>query len=224
MKRKASYLHWFWEAYSKDKVTPELLQAVGHLSFLWNDVEEALDRAVIWALEAPVALQVEVRSRIQGLDGKVEIVKTAINKSDHLTQEIKDDLLRTAGTFQALKERRDAVIHAKASEIFNGVARTFERRGAVYEVLLTVEALDAVNAHLEIYAAEMAALSGVLGTNTTTGRALKKALQMENDGPDMETMRLASQADQRYLENLRACQGARKKLPPLPELREASVN
>jgi hypothetical protein len=222
MKRKASYLHWFWEAYSKDKVAPELLKAVGHLSFLWNDIEEALDRAVVWALEVPPPLQVEIRSRMAGLEAKIEVVKTSINSSEHFAVDVKADLLKTAGAFQALKERRDAVIHAKASEIFDGIARTFERRGAVYEVLLTVDALGAVNAHLEIYAKEMAALAGVLGVNTAGGRAMKKALQKDDDGPNAELMRAAATADQRYLETLRMCQAGRKALPPLPELKQAA--
>jgi hypothetical protein len=75
MRRKSKYHAWFWSEYDKSKLEPGLLEAVGHLTFLWNDVEEALDRAVMWVMECPVALQVEIRSRINGLDGTIGIIK-----------------------------------------------------------------------------------------------------------------------------------------------------
>jgi hypothetical protein len=153
-------------------------------------------------------LQVEIRSRINGLDGKIEIVKAAINGQERQSVEEKGPLLESLGAFQALKERRDALIHARASEVFNGIARTFERRGAVYEVILTTAAVRLLNDHLQIYQKEIAGVSGVTGGHTPMGRAFRKS---EGTG------QLAEQAHQSYLATVRDCLLRRKALPPLPE-------
>jgi hypothetical protein len=221
MKRKAPYTVWWWDHYSKSKVTPELLQAVGHLSFLWNDVEEGLDRALAFALEVPVFLQVEVRSRINGLEGKVELIKAAVNTSERFTDTAKALLLKSIGAFMPLKERRDAVIHAKASEIAGGIARTFERRGAVYEVLLTVEALNIVNRHLEVYASEIDALSVIMGQHTPFGQVMLADFKKGIKGVAKELAEKLAIGDQIAFERLVKGQFERGKLPALPILKES---
>jgi hypothetical protein len=128
--------------------------------------------------------------------------------TEHLPSKRKLDWLTTLGAFQIYKEGREALIHAKASEIRNGIARTFERQGTVYEVLLTAKSVGSLNAHLEIYKKEMAALAGVLGGSTPTGRAMRKAPGFEQ---------LIGQSDRRYLTTLLDCQHQRKGLQRLPE-------
>jgi len=215
MKRKAKYTHWFWSEYDRSKLEPGLLEAVGHLTFLWNDIEEALDRGFMWAIECPANLQIEIRSRINGLDGKVEIIKAAI-KGKGLSDEETGRLLETFSAFEPLKTRRDAVIHARASEIFNGIARTNEKRGAVYEVLLTTESVSAVTAHLEIYGVEMAAAAGRLCDFTPSAAAFRAAA-----AKDDSHRQLFERATQSYLKVHRDSQTKRKALPKLPELQEA---
>jgi hypothetical protein len=219
MKRKANYKAWFWSNYRRGAVSPELLQTIGHLSFLWNDVEEALDRALVGGLEIAVDLQVDVRSRIQGLDGKIEIVKAVVNASELIDDAARKSVLETLGALQGFKERRDAVIHAKGSEIHNGVARTFERRGSVYEVLLTTEALNNLNLHMEVFAVEMAALAGFVGMSSRTGLVFRRSLENAKDGSDKAMMRQMAVADRTALQKMKACQKERRELPPMVRLK-----
>lgn len=223
MKRKANYLHWFWSSYDRKKVEPGLLEAIGHLTFLWNDIEESLDRAFMWAIECPSNLQIAIRSRIHGLDGKIEIIKTAVSDADsdsiHYNYRAEDrpTMLTTLQQFAQYKRARDAIIHARASEITaEGIARTSENQGFVYEVILTLDAVSAVNSHLEVFQIEMHQLSALINLSRQIRPPQIMRVGHVHKPPDK-----ALSAYAKTMNRLRECQKARLNLKKIPELHKA---
>jgi hypothetical protein len=190
---------------------PGLIEAIGHLTFLWNDAEEALDRAVSHAFECPPEMQVTIRSRINGLDGKVGIIESAIADKELYPKTETPLILETLRALAFYKQSRDALIHARASEIHNGIARTFENKGVVYEVLLTLSGVNLLNEHLDIYRQEMDCIGGLL--------SMARAIRPPGIRPKTYVHKPPQQfaeAYQAYAKKLSTLQAQRKSLMPLP--------
>jgi hypothetical protein len=56
-------------------ISSRQLQALGAIAIIWTRLERRIDFAMCTALAIPHQLWVEVASRINGFDGKVELIK-----------------------------------------------------------------------------------------------------------------------------------------------------
>jgi hypothetical protein len=98
----------------------------------------------------------EVLSRINGVDGKIELAKIGMLElsADEQTVNLLAQTLGEAG-FKEHKKYRDAVIHARVSDAPAGIALSPARRGKIDEVLLTVDALNGLYDRLALVRLEL---------------------------------------------------------------------
>ena len=149
MRRKGSPEDKVPREYTPSRADQELAALVGHMTFLWNYIENALDWTLDQAIEAPPALRVDVRSRINGLDGKLAIIKKCVGLPSKFSDGERTLVLNTLGCFDELKRARDAVTHVRIGNAERDVAPSFERQGDIYEALVSKDAITTLNMHLE---------------------------------------------------------------------------
>lgn len=212
MKRKSQTLNPAPVRYSPNKTNTELAPKIGQLVFAWNFIENVLDWAFDAAIEVEPLLRVEVRSRINGLEGKVGVVKAAIQTAGKFSVAEQRLLLECFGRFMHYKKLRDAVIHVRIGGLNKeGIAPTFEQQGKTFEALISKDAIEALNQHLFAYQDEIQQAQGViflrrLARPTPTPREPKPPQHRE-----LEIML------QDLLSALRKMQAQRKSLPSLLE-------
>lgn len=173
----------------------------------YNFVEQELDRLLAAVMRLPFPDR-EVTSRINGVDGKVEILKAGVIQWQ-LSGEEKLALAETLGNggFGLLKTYRDLVIHARLYDAKTSIARGAPKRGKVSEILLTSEALEGLDTRLGLVLDELFALHGVF--------SLRQALMLSDvDDPERGQLELGIQERMAEYHRYRTC---RQSLPPLPE-------
>jgi hypothetical protein len=137
-------------------LTESQLASLGAVALAYNEAEAFIDTIMVFGLGVAAEVAAEVTSRINGVDGKIEIAKAAMKELGATgdTQAIFADSLGKGG-FMKLKEYRDAVIHARTLDAPTGIAGTAAKRGKFYEVLLTKEALDGLYDRLVLVRCEL---------------------------------------------------------------------
>mgnify|MGYP001562812078 CR=1 FL=1 len=139
--------------------TNEQLAAIGAVAMQYNETEAWIEGLFFETTRIPDAIRLEVSTRINGIEGKIEIVKHG------LRQLVADDaVVAEAGSalgdggFMGLKRHRDAVIHANVLNAPLGIGLRVDRRAARYEVLLTVPALKQLQTGLQSVSVDLMAL------------------------------------------------------------------
>jgi hypothetical protein len=122
-------------------LTLEQLAYIGAIAMLYNDLEDKIDEMCGLCFEGTIQTR-EITSRINGVEGKLEIVKHAAKQWDFDASELAT-LGETFGQlgFLELKGLRDAVVHARVFDFTTSVARTRAKKGKVSDVLLHIDAL-----------------------------------------------------------------------------------
>ena len=130
--------------------------SLGEAAIAFNEAEAVLDLLLVFVLRLGQPLGAEVTSRINGLDGKVEIAKAGMqNLQAHKdVQTLLSATLGEAG-FSLLKRYRDGVIHAYGLDVPTGTARTSTKRGKAYEILMTEKALKGLYQRLVLVRNEL---------------------------------------------------------------------
>jgi hypothetical protein len=199
------------------------LAKIGAVALAYNEAEIQIDALIHLAfnLTGPDAL--ELLSRINGVDGKIEIAKSALSELG-ATPEIQTLVSNSLGKngFQLLKQYRDAVIHARDLDTVSGIATTAVKRGVLYEVLLSDAALNGLYDRLVIIKDELVEAT-IIATRLVTiksmnrlKRQLTDLLSHTHELPD-RTKAKSEQAIQAVLSRYREHQTRRLSLPPLPE-------
>ena len=65
----------------KRDLTRDQLEAIGAAALAYNSLEDQIDNLLLTATRMPVWLFPEVSSRINGLEGKIQVVQAAINEA-----------------------------------------------------------------------------------------------------------------------------------------------
>jgi hypothetical protein len=150
MRRKSTSSDRPYKFFDIKEVEPERLRAIGAVMLAWNWIEGAIDTSIGMALELHPNMWVDVSSRINGLDGKIAILK----ESAKLFTATPDDMLlaisKTLNAVEDHKRYRDGVAHVRMGEPSAIVADTAQRRGKTDEILITQEALDALFERLQV--------------------------------------------------------------------------
>ena len=124
------------------------LMGIGLVAATYNEAEIMIDVLLTNLLGLSQKMSIELTSRINGIDGKIELLKIGIRELDApaVFQSLLSKTLGKDGKsgFTELKKYRDGIIHARVTDASIGVALTPGKRGAVYDILLTEKALEAV--------------------------------------------------------------------------------
>lgn len=127
----------------KNEVPEKQLSAIGALALAFNEVEANLDRLFFEVTGLDEHLQLEVSTRIGGIDGKLAIIKRGAEKILDNAEWVQLTEMLGKGVFENLKTYRDCVIHARHLNVNTGVGVKVDRQAQVFDVLLRQDALDA---------------------------------------------------------------------------------
>ena len=206
------------------------LASIGSVVLAYNEAEILIDILVSLVLGLLTNTANEVTSRINGIDGKIELAKIGMRElsADDTTIRLLSETLGDSG-FSKYKKYRDAVVHARILNAPAAIALSPARRGKFDEVLLTVEALDGLYDQLVIVRQELieacniairlfselrfAPIRAVAAQAATP--PLERALALF-DLPKRQYEQEIQDAQSRYQEHQRR----RLSLPPLPEFPE----
>lgn len=184
---------------------------IGKVAIAYNYAETSIDRCLAVALDLPAGMEMQVTSRINGIDGKIELIKktaTALSLPSELRLQVADTLGKTG--FSLLKSYRDGVIHARVLDADLGIGEHVGRRAQHIDVLLKADALDALADHLRAISIEITSLIFVFLT-------AQKLAAAAPDDPKTAQLLEDIQDD---ISLYREYQSHRLSLPPLPEFPE----
>ncbi|HEV2605197.1 MAG TPA: hypothetical protein VGU24_16215 [Microvirga sp.] len=192
----------------KRDLTTEQLAEIGAITLAYNQVENHIDWMLTQSLRIPVTLHFDLVTRINGIDGKIHLLKQG---TKHLLPEPQREALADClgeGAFKLLKGYRDAVMHARVHDALKGIGHGIERRGKQHEVLLTPTALRGLYDHLNAVAKEMSALRALVSCTI---------VQSTLNASDDQERELFAIERQEYLTLCQQHRTERLSLPPLPE-------
>lgn len=199
------------------------LAALGAVALAYNEAEVTIDLLMVYALDLFAGVAPEITSRINGVDGKIEIAKVgmvALGASNEIMEAL-NETLGEAG-FSKLKQYRDGVIHAHSIDVPSGIASTSIKRGKFYEVLLNEKALNGLYNRLLLMRAELIELCNIAISLSITRKIGMLTFQTKNVYPQItavfdHTTAKNEQDTQAAMSRYRAHRNRRQSLPPLPE-------
>jgi hypothetical protein len=187
-------------------VDPKRLQAIGAMILQWNYIEGALNLILDVALKLPFELWVPVHSRINGTDGKVALIKETFDLPAPIPEQAQLPIRKALNAVEHYKKYRDGIAHVFLTHPNQIVAESIQRKGMTDEVLLSQEALDCLNDHLECLQGELDALAMIFHHRSAGFHARD----------DNEREQLAEEIRQ-SMALLHHHQAMRENLKPLPE-------
>lgn len=195
----------FEQDFSKDQ-----LAGVGMVALMFNHAERIIDGLFHSAVQLHTRFYPHVTSRINGIDGKIEIIHVGLRHMGfdaELRNEIQECLGK--GAFGHAKSLRDAVVHARILDSELQIGETAPRQGKTYEILLKPAALWALAHYIASIGAEIASTGALVDSYLNLVRG--------HDGPDKE------QLEAKFREcfaQRRSHRMYRLSLPQLPEFPE----
>ncbi|WP_269584789.1 hypothetical protein [Roseibium sp. Sym1] len=195
-------------------LTTNQLAWIGALAMRFNQAEQELYLVFNRLVDYEPGAQ-QISSRINGLDGIVEIVSLGVKSlfSDKQVHTLTEQTLKHQG-FSTLKSFRDGVIHARIINAQRAIGKTTGRRGKQSHILLTDEALKGVCDRLLFVLYELSALTVLIPLKR------KKLRRYEGRVLNQEQR---EEAIQDAIARYQLHQNHRLSLPPLPELQEESL-
>lgn len=139
----------------KQAYTNEQLIEVGAIALTWNQIDFQIDFLLLVVLKMPIGLWLEVTKRINGMDGKIEILRLRSNQSSILTNEAKSTIKLSLDAVAEYKKYRDAIVHSIPFDIDRGIAQRIGSRAETTQILLTIEALRGLYDRLVILRDEL---------------------------------------------------------------------
>jgi hypothetical protein len=189
----------------KQDFSRDQLAAVGAATLAFNELQSTIEAMLQVATGIPKWLFSEVGSRINGLEGKIAIIKMVLDNAISEPKEL-NEIKHSVGTFFEFKGYRDAIIHARVLNAALGIGLSSERRAQESEVLLRAEDLDTFYDHIIALQKEIFSASELLASIL----ALKAlASDDQNKAPFEEAIR-----DRRT--QFRESRNRRQSLKPMP--------
>lgn len=210
MKRNRPEGGRFWNRTTSDirkNYTPEQLQAIGEVIIAWNELESRLNLLIGTASCIPPKLYLDITSRINGIDGKIEIL-ARINGFYRIAE---DEIINTLAAFKECKGYRDGVAHATITDTGHGIGEYTKRQAQTVQVILTVEALNGLYDRLEILQSELICIAMIWNLTAMDWAITRKSLDFSEE----DRLRLAPEA-QADVVQLQEHQNRRRSLLPLP--------
>lgn len=140
-----------------EEVHPRRLQLIGAITLAWNWIEGAIDTSLAISLETHPDMWTEVTSRINGMDGKLELLRKCLSLTGYPPPPPDSEMLvrNAIGAVATYKRLRDGIIHARLIDPKSVIADTSQRRGVTDEVLLSEEALQRLYDRLSLLVREI---------------------------------------------------------------------
>lgn len=194
----------------KQNLTQEQLAAIGGVAIAWNEMELFIHFMLGYGLWMPWPLVLEVTTRINGIEGQIEIIRklSELHEKMGTDKAVSEAVLKSLSGIKECKTYRDAVIHARVLDAPSGIGELIRKRGKQEEVLLTVEALNGLYERMVLLRNELVSFVLIF-------QAIHRNRQVSQDGGQPNKQSLA-QAIQAYLSQVLQHQTQRLSLPPLP--------
>jgi hypothetical protein len=160
MKRPSTQWPVSRSGHVKADLSTNQLASIGAVAVAFNEAELLLDLMISVCLGfRSTNLAADINSRINGADGKIEIIKSALAElgAPEAMRILLAEVLGKNG-FGDLKAYRDAIIHARIIDSDLGIGLSVPKRGKFTEILLTQEALDGVFDRLTLLREELIGL------------------------------------------------------------------
>jgi hypothetical protein len=143
-------------------ISARQLEALGAIAIMWTRIERRIDFAMCTALSVPYRLWVDVSSRINGFDGKVELIKRGAEHHIRVPPDARTIIADSLGAISEHKRYRDGVIHAWVTNPNAHTADTIQRKGEVDETFMSAEALDSLYERLSVLSDEAGDIISIL--------------------------------------------------------------
>jgi len=183
------------------------LQLIGSIAATWNDLDDSANYVLERCLRVPPELFMHVATRINGFDGKKEIIK--LWAKARLEANAKDALFETLNAASTVKTYRDAIIHTIPDEFEPDRGKTVKTQARVLRIDISPDTLERVLTFSKLVNAEM--LDFVDFT-------LSMMLQDEYPSDHAEGGRSPEAERHELLLQVQKVQSERKALPALPPL------
>jgi hypothetical protein len=111
MRRRSKRTFWQSAFYDIRKdLTSGQLEGIGAVMLAWNAIEGRVDEILAAAIELPFEIALEVTSRINGLDGKFEIIRKSALYYLRLPDDIYQAIAQTLNILEKpYKQYRDGI-------------------------------------------------------------------------------------------------------------------
>lgn len=129
----------------RQDLSHDQLATIGGIALAYNDLEGCIDELFFAVSALPKALRLEISTRINGIEGKIEIIKCGAALAGLVPEDQKqlaEALGRGERCFMNLKSYRDAVIHCRVINSIASIGLRTDRRAKLIDVLLTKDALE----------------------------------------------------------------------------------
>jgi hypothetical protein len=161
----------------RQDISARQLEALGAIAIMWTRIERRIDFAMCTALSVPYRLWVDVSSRINGFDGKVELIKKGAEHHIRVSPDARGIIADSLGAISEHKRYRDGVIHAWVVNPNADIADTIQRKGEVDETFMSAHALDGLYERLSILSDETRDIIGILNYYLAVGRGREEIAQ-----------------------------------------------
>jgi hypothetical protein len=201
----------------RQDLSHDQLAALGAVLLSFSEAEWIIDQLLYDALRLHPAIWRDVATRINGVE-KVSLIKLAAEQVVGFGGEELQLIRQTLGDYGAHRKYRDSLAHAHIFDAASGIGDVTNKRDAIYEVLLTAEALEILYQHVTALRRELDIVANALSLqfhnkvrpDVTAWYAQQYAGNPSLPPPGRDL------AD--CLSSLRAAQEERRRLSPLPEI------
>jgi hypothetical protein len=192
----------------KKDLSVDQLAQIGAMALAFNEVEKYLELLFFMVTDLSAPLQYEVSTRINGIDGKIGIIKIGLTqfRLDQTDIEQFNEALGK-GVFKLYKSFRDAVIHVRVTDGSVGMGLLVDRQAQISDVLLSETALSVLYDHLVALKTELEFGALLLGLAKTTRN-------IDKNDPNAE---LIAKGRSNLSAQFQARRTVRLALPPIPE-------
>lgn len=195
----------------KAAYTTEQLAEIGAIALTWNQVELFIDWLLLIVLKMPPALWEPVTKRINGMDGKLALLRLRAEHSEILTDEARACIKISLDAVGEYKKYRDAIVHSHTFDVDRGIAQETGRQAKTQQVMVTLPALIGVYQRLSLLLDELPSIDLLFRLGDEEG-----ALTIYRGQPD--PLKLRRERDVPIgIAQARERQKPRLSLPPLPE-------
>lgn len=198
--------------------TTEQLAEIGAIALLYNQLESFVDFMLLVVLHLPPSTWLPVVKRINGMDGKLEILRRYAADSFILTDEAKQCVKNALDAIGEYKGYRDAIVHSIPFDVDQGIAQRIGSRAEVTQVIVQIDALKAVSQRMELLLREMQEIDMLFRLADQAGAMAIYGGKVRDPVQRRRTQDVPIQLAQ-ALEH----QNRRLALPPLPEFPEEDV-
>jgi hypothetical protein len=200
----------------KSAYTIDQLAEIGAIALTWNQTEMFVDFLLLIVLKMPVGLWTPVAKRINGMEGKLAILRLRAEQSEILTDEARSCIKTSLDAVAEYKTYRDAIVHSLTFDADQGIALETGRKAMSQQVLVTKEALAGLYQRLVLLIDELKSIDLLFRLGDEQG-----AMAIYRGKP--EPLKLRREKDVPYgVSQTRELQRRRLTLPPLPTFPEDS--